>query len=226
MSRNQHSKTRRSQTTTTARKRKQPSRTTSTGMTRSPQRSASSSSTVRNAGSSVAGMASSALQSVKSHPMPYALAGVGVVCAGAGIAWLITSTAKTMIDAEGNPLPLPRRMQTTIKDASQTVTRASRMANEKASQLAHDALVTSRQLEQSVESAVREHPIAIGAALLAAGAAIGFAIPRSSFEDNWLGRERDQMVSSAQRMAKGAVQKVESLAKQVAGNSSNSVAHA
>jgi len=230
MSRNGHSKIRRSQITTATRRAKQPARRTSTGTVQAQQpeaMSSSSSSALNSAASSLKGYAGSALSTIKSHPMPFALAGVGVACAGAGLAWLLVSSAKTMTDENGNPLAASQRLQTSMKGATQSVKRVGRAANEKVSQLAHDAFESGRSLEQSVEDVVREHPIAVGAALIATGAAIALAIPRSALEDTWLGRERDQMVSSAQRIAKGAAQKVEALTKQVTGNASNNnIAHA
>lgn len=175
-------------------------------------------------------VADSALTSIKQNPVPYAMAGVGIACAGAGITWLLLSSAKGAASAaSGSSIAtpaLPERVQSSVKGATKSLKRASEAATQKVSQLAHDAVESGRSLEQSMEGMVREHPIAIGAALIATGAAIGLAIPRSSFEDGWLGRERDQIVSSAKSMAQGAVEKVESIAKQVRNGASNSIAHA
>jgi hypothetical protein len=182
--------------------------------------------------SKVMGLAGNAIQSIKSHPLPYALAGVGVACAGAGLTWLLLSAAKHATDENGNALDLPHRLQASMKDAthsmkgaSKSVLRATESANAKVSQLAHDAFESSKRIEQSVEDVVREHPYVVGAALLATGAAIALAMPRSVLEDTWVGRERDQVVSSAQKMAKGAVEKAQSIAKQIT-NTANGAAQA
>jgi len=174
-------------------------------------------------------IANSALRSVKANPVPFALAGAGVVCAGAGITWLLLSGAKGAAEAasgDGGGTTTTRSSMSMpgMQQAKQSVKRAG----EKASQLAHDALESSKKLESSVEDVVREHPIAVGAALLATGAAIGLAMPRTALEDGWLGRERDQLVNSARTLAQGAVSKVESIAKQVTSKASNgnNVAHA
>jgi glutathione S-transferase len=133
--------------------------------------------------------------------------------------------AATTNKALGFEVPADRKVMAGY-DASQSVKRAGVAANEKVSQLAHDTVESGRRFERSVEDMVREHPIAVGTALFATGAALGLAIPRSSLEDSWVGRERDQILSSAHRFAQGAAKKVESLAKEVAGNGPNSVAHA
>jgi len=182
--------------------------------------------------SKVMGLAGNALQSIKSHPLPYALAGVGVACAGAGLTWLLLSAAKHATDENGNAVDLPHRLQASLKDvgqsvkgASKSVMRATESTNAKVSQLAHDAFESSKRIEQSVEDVVREHPYVVGAALLATGAAIALAMPRSVLEDTWIGRERDQVVSSAQKIAKGAVEKAQSIAKQIS-NTANGAAQA
>jgi hypothetical protein len=170
--------------------------------------------------SSALSLANSALKTVKENPVPFALAGAGVVCAGAGITWLLLSSAKSAAASEGAS---SQSSMPSMKQAKKTMKRAG----EKASQLAHDALEGGKKLETSVEDVVREHPIAVGAALLATGAAIGLAMPRTALEDTWLGRERDHLVSSAKSLAQGAVKQVESMAKQVAGKASNNnIAHA
>lgn len=235
MSRNNHSKNRRTQTTVqrTGAQRASAGRstsrqTTSSGAIPSSMSNAIQSSDpmamVEGARSKVMGLAGNALQSIKSHPLPYALAGVGVACAGAGLTWLLLSAAKHATDENGKAVDFPHRLQASMKDAQssmkgarKSVMRATESANAKVSQFAHDAFESSKRIEQSVEDVVREHPIAVGAALLATGAAIALAMPRSVLEDTWVGRERDQVVSSAQKIAKGAVAKAQSLAKQVAG---------
>jgi hypothetical protein len=244
MSRNRHSKTRRNQNgiqrttarrTSTGTRRKSPNNM-STGaipssMTNDMQPSEPMA-MIDGARSRVMGLAGNALQSIKSHPLPYALAGVGVACAGAGVTWLLLSAAKHATDENGRELDFQHRIKASMKDAQQSmkgarksVIRATESANTKVSQFAHDALQSSKRIEQSVEDVVREHPIAVGAALLATGAAIALAMPRSVLEDTWVGRERDQVVSSAQKIAKGAVQKAQSFAKQVA-TSANGAAQA
>lgn len=237
MSRNKHSKTRRNQnavggaqrttTTTTTAPRKARSQSTSSGaipsaMTNSSGMQSEALAMVQGAGSKVAGLAGNALQSIKSHPMQYALAGVGLACAGAGITWLLVSAAKHATDEQGNSVDFPHRLQASMKDVQHSM----KGARKSIVSATESALQSGKKIEQSVEDVVREHPIAVGAALLATGAAIALAMPRSALEDTWIGRERDQVVSSAQKLAKGAVEKAQSLAKQMSGSASNGTANA
>lgn len=237
MSRNGHSKTRRNtgiQRTSGTRRTQtgRASKTTSSGAIPSSMTNDIGSQALEGVRSKATSFAGSALQSIKSNPMPYALSALGVACAGAGLTWLLVSAKKHAFDDQGNALDLPHRLQASMKDAqssmmgaTKSMRRTSEAASAKVSQLAHDAMTQTKRIEQSVEDVVREHPIAVGAALLATGAAIAMAIPRSALEDTWLGRERDQVVSSAQKLAQGAMQKAQTFAKQVSSSAANGTAN-
>jgi ElaB/YqjD/DUF883 family membrane-anchored ribosome-binding protein len=143
----------------------------------------------------------SAMQAIKDNPVPLALAGVGVACAGASLAWFLGSASRNNGSSASSSA------------ANAKVSELGRSA----AQLSRSAAQQGRKLKHTAEETVHEHPLATGAALFAAGTALGLAIPRTAFEDTWLGRERDQIVSKAQQVARGAVQKVESIAKEVMG---------
>jgi hypothetical protein len=58
------------------------------------------------------------------------------------------------------------------------------------------------------------HPLALGAAALAAGAIVGLAAPRSEVEDEYLGQARDTLVDSASSAAEQAGARVREAAEQ------------
>lgn len=163
----------------------------------------------------------STLRTIKENPVPVALAGIGIACAGAGLTWLVLSggakaaqTAAESEQAEG----LGTRVQGSLKHAGKGMKRAGRSAGETMSKLAHDAAEPLKRAEHAVEGAASEHPLVVGAALLAAGTAIGLAIPRSKLENGWIGRERDQLVHAAQSVGRAAVDKVGTFARQALQN--------
>ena len=63
--------------------------------------------------------------------------------------------------------------------------------------------------EQSVESTMRENPLALGAVALAVGAAIGLALPHTQIEDEWMGETKERLVERAQDVAGEALHKAE-----------------
>jgi hypothetical protein len=96
---------------------------------------------------------------------------------------------------------------------------ASGQAAHAASQFAHDASDVAssamegawsqaRRVERGFESTLRESPLAVGAAVLVAGAALGYALPRTKPEDALMGQSRDRFIHSAQSVAHGAAEAV------------------
>ena len=81
-------------------------------------------------------------------------------------------------------------------------------ASEAAGRVADQAQVQARRVEQAFGRWMHENPVAIGAVALAAGTAVGLALPRTDKEDQLLGHARDSMVDRAQQMASQAVGEV------------------
>ena len=59
------------------------------------------------------------------------------------------------------------------------------------------AMTEVRRVERSLQTTLHESPLAFGAVALAAGAAMGFALPRTHGEDRIMGETRDAFVGSA-----------------------------
>jgi hypothetical protein len=79
----------------------------------------------------------------------------------------------------------------------------------------------SRRAETQFERWMRENPLAVGAAALAVGAAVGLSAPATDTENAWLGEARDGLVDRVQDVAKDtgaqATQAVESVSQAVDG---------
>ncbi len=81
-------------------------------------------------------------------------------------------------------------------------------AGDKASEMAQGAGRQAWRMEQGIETALHENPLAIGAAALVAGAALGFALPRTQREDAMMGETRDRLVTRAEGAAHDAASAV------------------
>jgi hypothetical protein len=97
--------------------------------------------------------------------------------------------------------------------AGEKITAATQTTRETATHLARDAEMQGRRLRTTVRRTYESNPILAGAAVMAAGTAIGLAIPSTGHEDAWMGSVRDQVMDKAGDMAHAALGKVEGVAK-------------
>lgn len=96
------------------------------------------------------------------------------------------------------------RMAEAAREARETVRRAAREAGER-----------GRRLEGRMEEMFHDNPLAAGAIAVAAGTAIGLAIPISHKEEEWMGPARDRLFGKAGELAHEALEKVEEAAGRV-----------
>lgn len=61
---------------------------------------------------------------------------------------------------------------------------------------------------------LRENPLAMGAVAVAAGTAVGLALPSTRLESEYVGEASERLVDKAQEVARGAIDKVQDVAKQ------------
>ena len=61
---------------------------------------------------------------------------------------------------------------------------------------------------------MRQNPLAIGAVAVAAGTAVGLALPATRFEHEYIGETSEKVVDKAQEVAREAIDKVQSAAQQ------------
>jgi hypothetical protein len=108
-----------------------------------------------------------------------------------------------------------------VRRAEERMAQAARNATGTMKQAASDATETGRRLEGRVEDAFHDNPLAVGAAVLAAGTVIGLAIPISQKEDEWMGAARDEVVEKVSDLAQKAIGKVEDAAREASGTPSS-----
>jgi len=100
-------------------------------------------------------------------------------------------------------------------EAKDTVTEVAQRAQDKASELSREAGERARRVQRRGNEVYRSNPIAIGAAMLAAGTIVGLAVPRTKVENEWLGGARDRVVGKAQELAHKAIDKADEAVKRV-----------
>lgn len=128
--------------------------------------------------------------------------------AASDMATQVQDTAGRLADQAGETASnLADRAQATAGDLSD-------QAQETMGNLAGGAQYQAQRLEDRFQRAMRENPLAVGAAALALGAAVGLAVPETRREDQLMGEARDTVVEKAQTAAQDTMQKVQGVAEE------------
>jgi len=99
-----------------------------------------------------------------------------------------------------------------VGQVGETVGNLAGQVGETAGNLAEQAQYQALRLEDTFQRTLRENPLAVGAATLALGAAIGLALPQTARENQLMGEARDSLLERAQGLAGETVEKVQHVA--------------
>jgi hypothetical protein len=175
--------------------------------------------TIKEAGTSVGNR-------IWKNPIPIALIGLGV-----GMLWM-RSRRGNGYDWSQTGTPRPRRQnlsgggqsnQTRYADSGtgalhQVKESASDLANrstEALSNLGSKARDGASEVSNRFGQLLRDNPLAVGAVAVAAGTAVGLALPSTRLESEYIGETSEMLVDKAQEVARGAIDKVQDAAKQM-----------
>lgn len=183
------------------------------------------------------------VETIKQNPVPAALAGFGLAWLFMAGNKDSQTERYYRYDARVYPYPQEgQRPQGVSERVSDRVSEVERKASEtahrvrdearhtaqevrdRAEQLTHEAQQQTEELRQEAEYQVRrarhgfqqmleENPLAVGAAAVAIGAAIGMAIPSTRQEDELMGETRDRLVDRAETTAQQTMEKVKTVAE-------------
>lgn len=81
---------------------------------------------------------------------------------------------------------------------------------ETVSTLGHQAKEGALWAGRGLQRLVNENPLAVGAAAIAVGAAVGLALPKTRLEHEYMGEASEKLVDKAQQVARDAMDKVKS----------------
>lgn len=186
--------------------------------------------TAQSAGSSVASSGRSLLDTIKQHPLPAALAGIG-------LGWLYLSARKDTTSTGGpytqsdgvlrSPYATGGDMsyQGAGGDGGTGVTEALTAVPDKAGQLVGKARDSATQLGSQVQGkaqqasgglqqVLQENPLAVGLVVAGFGMLAGLAVPETDKENQLLGQAHDNLMDKAGHAAADTAQKVQSVARE------------
>ncbi len=149
----------------------------------------------RNARDTAATAGSAAWNTVREHPIPVALAGLG-------LGWLLTH--RSAVQQTGQHVSEAREQIAGPMGAA--ATQVQETAQQIGSQIGSQAATQVNRAGGALQQALHDNPLAVGAAALAVGAVVALAVPQTQQEHQVLGPARDQMVAKAQESAHEVVQ--------------------
>ena len=115
--------------------------------------------------------------------------------------------------AEGAIAHATHETQHLAQRAQESIEGAAHGAAARVRRFARDARAEGQLLGETAEKQFREHPLAVGAGLVAIGTTIGISLPSTLRENRWLGKRRDAFMDRARSTARGAARKLEALGK-------------
>jgi hypothetical protein len=86
-------------------------------------------------------------------------------------------------------------------------------AGEKVSDLSHQAMEGARWAGSGLQRLMEENPLAVGAAAIAVGAAVGLVLPSTQVEHEYMGEASSNLMDKAQQAAREAMDKVKTVAQ-------------
>jgi ElaB/YqjD/DUF883 family membrane-anchored ribosome-binding protein len=153
----------------------------------------------KNARDSAASAGSAAWNTVREHPIPVALAGLG-------LGWLLTRRPQAQQAGQ--------RLSEVREQIAGPVTSAVSQVQETGQQIGSQAATQLNRAGGQVQQTLRDNPLAVGAAALAIGAVVGLAVPQTQQEHRLMGPTRDQLVAKAQNTAHEVAERAQSAAQE------------
>ena len=103
----------------------------------------------------------------------------------------------------------------TLDRVKETATDLADRSTTALSHLGTRAKDTASTAGKRLGQVLRENPLAVGAVAVAAGTAVGLALPSTRFENEYIGEASANLVDKAQEVARGAIDKVQDAAQQM-----------
>ncbi|MEP6572021.1 MAG: DUF3618 domain-containing protein [Gemmatimonadota bacterium] len=109
--------------------------------------------------------------------------------------------------------------------ATDTASGLADRAHDQTSAVADETRTRAHPVEHSARSTFERNPLAVGAVALAAGALIGFLLPRTGQEDRLMGTTRDRIIDRAMEKATAAREVAVKTAQRVGQTAKDEAAH-
>jgi ElaB/YqjD/DUF883 family membrane-anchored ribosome-binding protein len=153
----------------------------------------------KNARDTAATAGSAAWKTAREHPIPVALAGLG-------LGWLLTHRSEAQ--------QAGRQVSEVREQIAGPMGAAATHVQDTAQQLGSQAATQVNRAGGALQQVLHDNPLAVGAAALAVGAVVGLVVPQTQQEHQLMGPARDKLVVKAQDTAQEVAERVQSAAQE------------
>ena len=105
--------------------------------------------------------------------------------------------------------------ESTFNQVKETAGNLANRSTETLSNLGSKAREGATEVSSRFGQLLRDNPLAVGAVAMAAGTAVGLALPSTRLESEYIGETSEMLVDKAEEVARGAIDKVQDAAKQM-----------
>lgn len=105
--------------------------------------------------------------------------------------------------------------ESTFNQVKETAGNLANRSSEALNNLGSKAREGATEVSNRFGQLLRDNPLAVGAVAMAAGTAVGLALPSTRFESEYIGETSERLVDKAEEVARGAIDKVQDAAKQM-----------
>ena len=150
------------------------------------------------------------------NPIPIALIGLGV-----GMLFMRSRRGNGHDYSRTSNTTYPTRRQNlstgggTLNQVKEGASDLANRSTEALSNIGSKAKESASEVTTRFGQLLRDNPLAVGAVAVAAGTAVGLALPSTRFESEYIGEAGERLVDKAQEVARGAMDKVQDAAKQM-----------
>lgn len=178
---------------------------------------------VNRAGNAIKETGSSVADKVWKNPIPVALIGLGVAILVRrwGKKNGYDASERMTIKNASKAADSQHIMSKTVSQVRQKTNDLARYSTDTISNLSSQAKERASAIGARFGEVLRENPLAIGAVAVVAGTAAGLALPSTTFERKYIGETSEMLVDKAEEAARGALDKVETVAKKVGTEQTN-----
>jgi ElaB/YqjD/DUF883 family membrane-anchored ribosome-binding protein len=161
------------------------------------------------AGTAVRDTSSSVVDYIRENPVPFVLIGIGAGMLAMSGRGKERSRYDWSRNAEGDAYGRSGTVSSAATSVRDAAASAADTTREQLNYVSDQARQGARVASDRFKTTLQDNPLALGVAVLAAGAIVGLTLPATRVENEYMGEARDRLMGQAKSVAHEAAEKVQ-----------------